>query len=92
MKIGPANKDKKIPILDVPGLGSFQFYYGNEPEMTLNGTRVTLLFNADDRFYELSARFNSNESIPVLDFLNAQRQLKAKMFSMKGRREVADDR
>lgn len=73
----------KIPILDIPGQGAFQFLHGNKPEMALNGTRVTLFFNADDRFYELAARFNGNESVPVLDFLNAQRQLKAKMFAMK---------
>jgi hypothetical protein len=76
---------RKIPILDIPGLGTFQFMHNNEFEMELNGTRVTLLFNADDRFYELAERFNSNESVPVLDFLNAQRQLKAKMFSLKER-------
>jgi len=88
----PTNKNRKIPILDIPGLGAFQFYHGNEPELTFNGTRITLLFNADDRFYELSARFNENEAIPVLDFLNSQRQLKAKMFSMKGHKENTNGR
>lgn len=77
------NLSKKIPVLDIPGLGAFQYLYGNEPEMALNGSRVALLFNADDIFYELSARYNSNEPVPVLDFLNSQRQLKAKMFAMK---------
>lgn len=76
---------KKIPILDIPGLGAFQFMHGNEPELILNGTRVTLLFDADDRFYELATRYNSNEPVRVLDFTNAQRQLKAKMLSLKGR-------
>lgn len=79
-----SNLSKRIPVLDIPGLGAFQHLHGNEPEMTLNGSRVTLLFNADDRFYELSARFNSNEAVPVLDFLNCQRLLRAKMFAMKG--------
>jgi len=82
LKAEPTNKNKKIPILDILGFGAFQFYHGNEPEWTLNGTRASLLFNADDRFYELSVRFNSNESVSVLDFLNAQRQLKAKLFSI----------
>lgn len=81
----PTSIPKKIPVLDIPGLGAFQYLHGNEPEMTMNGSRVTLLFNADDRFCELSARYNSNEFVKVLDFTNAQRQLKAKMFSLKGR-------
>ncbi|MGD0884913.1 MAG: hypothetical protein ABSA46_08580 [Thermodesulfovibrionales bacterium] len=74
---------KKIPILDIPGHGSFQFLHGNNPEMAMNGTRVTLLFDANETFYELSARYNNNEPVNVLDFVNAQRQLKARMFSMK---------
>ena len=75
---------RKIPVLDIPGLGSFQLYYGNEPEMQMQGTRVTLLFNADKTFYELSEQYNSNAPVNVLDFVNAQRQLKAKMLSLKG--------
>jgi len=82
----PTSISKKIPVLDIPGLGAFQLLYGNEPEMALNGSRVTLLFNANDLFYELSGRYNNNEVVPVLDFLNAKRQLKARMFSMKGQR------
>lgn len=74
---------KKIPILDIPGLGAFQMLGGNEPEMEINGTRATLMFNVSDLFYELSERFNNNELVPVLDFLNIQRQLKARMLSLK---------
>lgn len=74
---------KKIPILDIPGLGAFQLLHGNEPEMEMNGSRVTLLFDADDRFYELSERYNKNEEVPVISFCNVQRQLRAKMLSLK---------
>ena len=74
---------KKIPVLDIPGLGAFQHLHGNRSEMTINGTRITLFFDANDKFYELSTRFNSNEVVPVLDFLNAQRQLKARMLAMR---------
>ena len=84
MKKSDPTELRKIPILDVNGLGSFQHLHGNEPEMQMQGTRVTLLFNADQKFYELSEKFNRNTPVNVLDFVNAQRQLKAKMFSMKG--------
>ena len=83
MKTKPAQR--KIPILDIPGLGTFQLLHGNDPEMVINGTRVTLLFKADETFYDLSARFSNNEKINVIDFLNSQRQLKARMLSMKAR-------
>jgi hypothetical protein len=76
----------KVPILDIPGHCSFQYLYGNDPEFSMNGTRVTAFFIADEKFYELAARFNNNEPVNVLDFLNAQRQLKARMFSMKAGR------
>lgn len=77
---------RKIPVLDIPGLSAFQFYHDNEPELEMQGTRAVALFVADDRFYELSERYNRNEPVKVLDFCNKQRQLKAKMFSLKGGR------
>lgn len=73
----------KIQILDL-NFAAFQRLHGNIPELELNGSRVSFLFNADDTFYKLSASYNSNESVNVLDFVNAQRQLRAKMFALKG--------
>jgi len=87
MRIDPAKFSSiianKIPVLDINGLGSFQHLHGNEPEMQMQGTRVTLLFNADQKFYELSEKYNRNAPVNVLDFVNSQRQLKARMLSMK---------
>jgi hypothetical protein len=80
------NKTIKVPILDLPGLGSFQLYHGNEPELELNGTRVSLLFYTDERFYDLCQKYQSNETVKVLDFVNVQRQLKAKVLSLKSRK------
>lgn len=74
---------KKIPVLDIPGLGAFQLLHENEPDMESNGTRVTLLFDADEKFYKLAERYNKNEAVPVISFCNAQRQLKARMYSLK---------
>lgn len=81
-----ASPVRKIPVLDIPGLTSFQEYNENPAELIMQGTRVIALFTADDTFYELSERFNQNELVNVLDFCNVQRQLKAKMFSLKGGR------
>lgn len=75
---------RKLPVLDILGLSSFQHLHGNTPELIMQGTRITCLFNPDDLFYQLSERFNNNEPVNILDFLNAQRQLKAQMFAKKG--------
>jgi hypothetical protein len=76
---------RKIPILDIPCLSAFQHLHGNTPEIILQGTRAVCMFDADDVFYALSARYNDNEPVNVLDFCNAQRQLKAQMFALKAR-------
>jgi hypothetical protein len=73
----------KIQILDL-NFAAHQRLHGNIPKLELNGSRVSFLFNADDTFYKLSASYNSNELVNVLDFVNAQRQLRAMMMSMKG--------
>jgi hypothetical protein len=74
---------QKIPVLDLLNLGAFQICHGNRGEWVFNNGRGALLFNADERFYELSARFNSNELVPVQDFVAAQRELKAQLYALK---------
>jgi hypothetical protein len=81
-----ANENRKVPVLDIHGLSSFQSLHENAPELILQGTRVICLFTADDKFFELSERFNRNEPVNVLDFLKAQRELTARMLELKGRR------
>lgn len=75
----------KIQILDL-NFAAFQRLHGNEPELELNGTRVSFLFNVDATFHKLSASYNSNEPVSVLDFVSEQRQLRAMMMAMKGQR------
>ncbi len=72
----------KIPILDLH-LSAFQHLHGNTPTLELQGGRVVFFFPTNDVFYALAARFNGNEPTPVLDLVNAQRQLRAMMFSKK---------
>lgn len=80
-----ANIPNKIPILDL-NFSAFQLLHGNPPELILQGNRVIFMFNSDDTFYQLSARYNDNETVNVLDFVNATRQLRAMMFSMRRRK------
>lgn len=74
----------KIQILDL-NFSAFQYLHGNTPELSLQGTRVIFLFNPDEVFHRLSTLYNSNTTVNVLDFVNAQRQLRAKMLAMKGK-------
>lgn len=84
MKQGTSNK---IPIMDL-NLSAFLHLHGTTPELSLQGTRVIFLFKPNDSFYKLSAKYNSNESVQILDYVNAQRQLRAMMFSVKGNGKV----
>jgi hypothetical protein len=74
---------QKISILDL-NLSAFQMYHGNNPTIEMQGSRGVFLFNTDDRFFDLSERYNRNEPIPSLDFVNCQRQLKARLMTLKG--------
>ncbi len=78
----PKPQPPAIPILDLH-LSAFQHLHGNTPTLELQGGRVVFFFPTNDVFYALAARFNQNEPTPVLDLVNAQRQLRAMMFSKK---------
>jgi hypothetical protein len=75
---------RKIPVLDL-NQAAFQFLYGNEPELIMQGSRGAFFFVADDKFFDLSERYNGNEAVRCLDFVNAQRQLKSRLMAAKGR-------
>jgi hypothetical protein len=75
---------RRIPVLDL-NQSAFQKYHDNNPEIEMQGTRGVFLFNADNEFFDLSARYNQNEDVPVLDLVNYQRQLKAQLMALKGR-------
>lgn len=74
---------QKIPILDLTGLTSYQRYHGNIYELVMQGTRAVAMFAADNAFYEIAEKFNRNEPIPVIDFLQAQREVKAELMALK---------
>lgn len=73
----------KVPVFDL-NLSAYQHMKENSPELALNGTRVTFMFKADETFFRLSEQYNSNVTVNVLDFVNAQRQLRAMMMAAKG--------
>lgn len=76
-------KRSKVPLFDV-NLSGFQKLHGNEPKLELQGTRVIFLFEPNEDFRRISALYNSNEMVPVLDYVNATRQLRSMMLALKG--------
>jgi len=75
-------KTSKIPILDL-NLSAFHHLHGNPPQLELQGTRVVFYFEPNDLFYQLTGLYNKNELVPCLDFVKAQRQLRAMMLSLR---------
>lgn len=55
----------------------------NPQEESQPGGRVAFMHEAGKRFYELAGRYNQNEPVPVQNYLNCQRQLRARMMSLK---------
>lgn len=74
---------KKIALLDIYH-ASYLALHGFTPELTLQGTRVVFEFQAANEVYKLTREYNTNPSVPILDYINNLRRLKAMMFSMKG--------
>jgi hypothetical protein len=72
----------KIPVHDL-NFSAFQLLHGNVPELIMQGTRVIFLFNADEAFQRISEKYNQNETVKVLDFVNTTRQLRAMMLSLR---------
>jgi hypothetical protein len=79
---------QKIPSLDL-NFWAYHHMKNNSPELVNQGGRVIGLFNPDDAFYKFSEEYNNNCTVNVLDFVNAQRQLRAMMMSLKGQNENA---
>lgn len=77
-----AKAKQKISIYDL-NLSAFQKLHGNEPVLELQGTRVIFLFDPNEVFNRISERYNSNEMVPVLDYVSATRQLRSMMMSRK---------
>jgi hypothetical protein len=78
-----ASITRKIPVLDL-NQSAFHKLHDDDPEEEVQpGGRVAFMHEAGERFYELAARYNANESVPVQDFVSCQRQLRARMIALK---------
>lgn len=76
---------KSLATLDLY-LSSFLTLHGITPELKLNNGRVTFNFPVNDDLYRLANSYNSNEPIPVADFVTAIKTLRGQMLTMRGAR------
>ena len=75
----------KIPVFDI-NVATFLELNNAPPELTMLGSRVVFEFESSDAVYTLLRAYQSNPSVPILDYVNVLRRLRARMLSMRGER------
>lgn len=73
---------QRFTTLDIY-LAGYLEYRGIPAELEQQGTRVIFTFPQSDELYKLTSAFNSNDSIPVTDYVSSIRTLRARMFSSR---------
>jgi hypothetical protein len=73
----------KIPVFDI-NTAAYLELRDTPPELTMQGTRVVFEFEASETVYRLLREYQSNPSVPIIDYVNVLRRLRARMLSMRG--------
>lgn len=80
-----ATEKKTLNTLDLY-LAAFLTLHGLQPDLQVNNGRVTFNFDITDDLYRFSNAYNSNDTIPVADFVTAVKTLRGQMLTMRGPR------
>lgn len=67
-------------------LSAFLQLCGIHPALEVINGKVIFTFPQNDDLYRLIAKYNANESIPVIDFVVAVKMLRGQMLTMRGQR------
>lgn len=78
-------REKIFQTLDIY-LSSFLALHGIQPKLEVQNGRVTFSFIVSDDLYRLTQRYNSNEPVPVADFVTQIKSLRGQMLSLRGQR------
>lgn len=78
-------EQKTMSTLDIY-LSAFLSLHDLKPELLVNNGRVTFNFPVSDDLYRIANAYNSNEPIPVADFVTAIKTLRGQMLTMRGPR------
>ncbi len=79
----------KIPLYDIHQAAFLEFNHV-QLNLTKQGSRVVFEVPANEKTYELLRGYQSNPSIPLLDFVAVLRRLRARMLEARdgnGKRE-----
>lgn len=75
-------EERKFSTLDIY-LSAFLELYGITADLENHNGRVVFVFLQSDELYRFSNAYNSNEPVPVADYVSALRTLKARMFAKR---------
>ena len=77
-------QNQNLETLDI-NLAAYCALRGLPPELVLVNGRILFRFPAGQMFYQLSSEFNSNDLVPILEFVTSLKTLRGKMISAKER-------
>lgn len=80
------NKEKnrdKLPLFDIYQ-AAYSELKGFPSELVLNGTRVEFNLPACGEVYEILREYQTNPQVPIVDYVNILRRLRARMLSKRG--------
>ena len=78
-------EQKQFTTLDLY-LSAFLELHGNQPTLEINNGRVVFAFPQSDKLYKLINAYNSNEPVPVTDYISVLKALKGQMLAKRGQR------
>lgn len=79
------SKIKVFETMDI-WLSAYLSLNGLFPQLQRNGTKVVFQFPISDELYKLLMRFNSNEDVPVTDYVTTVKTLRGQMLTMRDQR------
>ena len=82
---GENMKQKNFTTLDLY-LSAFLESNGIQPNLETNNGRVVFSFPQSEELYKLISAYNSNESVPIADYIYVLKNLKGRMLSKRGER------
>jgi len=73
---------KNFSSLDIY-IASFLALHGIKPTLEIRNGKIVFTFEATDKLYRIMNLYNSNENVPVADFVTTVKTLRGKMLTIK---------
>lgn len=76
------SKENVFTTLDLY-LSSYLSLKNLKPTLEINHGKVIFAFSATDTLYKLIAEYNSNQNVPIADFVTELKILRGRMLSLR---------